>query len=211
MPIWDHASNSGAPCSHAPSEPSSAKVALMRSFALFAFLLVPACGRSGLGLHEAGTADQRPSEQADLPDGSQQTADISIDRQADQAEASQACSYNDIEDTVWRCNEDYQLVTEMSDGHDACPTYYVFQKTGQTYPLLETLLADNGCDSTCRWEPTLWEVYDRCGPTDFVVGYHSYQIKCQFNDLWYSSTTGRLYLNRDEARATLPVCPDAGI
>ena len=143
-----------------------------------------------------------------MVDSSQQPADIMVDRQADRAEASQTCNYKEVEDTVWRCGEDYRLVVEMSDGHDSCPSYYLLQKTGQAYPLLETLLADNGCDPTCHWEPGLWENANACGQTNYLVQYGSHFLNCPPLEIWSSSVTGGFYASHEEAKATLPVCPD---
>lgn len=141
--------------------------------------------------------------------------DASIDRPGDAVEADSACGYQVGERFVLSCGGGYALVTEMFDGWDGCPRYFVYESTQRAYAQLSDLLSENDCASSCRWETSLWEVVDCSGGMDrmtetSIAGYADPFRSCPIATVWFSNVTGQFYADHDEARATLPVCIDGG-
>lgn len=180
----------------------------MRPASLIALVLLSACGRSSLSPPaEAGVATDH-AQSTELEVGAAWVGDAAADQPGVEIETTSRCSYHAADAYVVRCGGDFRLLSVMVDGRDDCPRYFVLERTGRTYAVLDDLLSDNGCDTLCRWESGTWVVRDCGGSTTYVTSYHDLFRRCEPIAIWYSYTTDTFYEDREEATATLPSCQD---
>jgi hypothetical protein len=188
----------------------------VRHLALVAIVLASGCGRSTFGPRaDAGNIGEDASKPEDLAGRDSAVMDASVDLGGGEIEAALACNDEVGDRYVVSCGGGYQFITEMFDGRDACPTYFVYESTHRAYDLLGDLLSENGCELACRWEADVGDVVDCSGQMNrmtvtSVTGYADHFRTCPLPVVWFSNVTSRFYTTHDEARATLPVCADAG-
>lgn len=189
----------------------------VRYLVLITLVSAAACGRSTLGTRADADAVGGDSSEPedDLAGREAAVIEASVDLGGGEVDAVSECNYGVRERFVVSCGGSSQLITEMSDGWGGCPTYFVYESTNRAYDLLGALLSENGCAPSCRWEADVWDVVDCSGQMNrttetSVVGYADHFRTCPVPTVWYSNVTGKFYTTHAEARATLPVCPDAG-